>query len=81
MGGRNPTRAKRNQQQQQQQGKRRIEQGREKRVFWWDCAKNGVCRCWWVGGDGGFEWKDRVSNLCLTGVVYDFDSGGDDAHG
>jgi hypothetical protein len=34
-----------------------------------------------VGGDGGFEWKERVSNLCLTGVVYDFDSGGDDAHG
>jgi hypothetical protein len=46
MGGRNPTRAKQNL--QQQQGKRRIEQGREKSVFWWDCAKNGVCRCWWV---------------------------------
>lgn len=45
----------------------------------------GLCKEWClsmlVGGDGGFEWKERVSNLCLTGVVYDFDASGDNAHG
>ncbi len=22
-----------------------------------------------VGGDGGFEWKERVSNLCMTSIL------------
>jgi hypothetical protein len=33
----------------------------------------GLCKEWClsmlVGGDGGFEWKERVSNKCLTGVL------------